>query len=362
MKIYIRKSTIYVFLYAVLAVVFYFVAGRDALDGIIDFQFYADSLTYEKAYLQNSFSSVSDMVSVGNNYLGPLLLLETVGGNRVLILLVNILILFWSMGLVGRGKEPSRQGVLVFLLFLSPITFFSLISINKEIFSLLAMAFMVAWVGRRRLGYVVLCLLCSLLVRWQFTLFVIIVFVSLSPLNFLRFRRGWYLVILLLSLSLVYRLMLGHFSSINDIADLGGAQNEGTGLYTQFIRLQNQGLYFLIFLPKALHAMYGLIFKADHLLSPADFYNDFVVTLHCISAFLVFCLVILRGKMRLSDDLVFISVIYCAVFVLSPIYAPRYFYPVFFLLCLVLSRPKPVPSIIGTIDDESDANASGSLN
>lgn len=360
MKIYIRKSTIYVFLYAALAVMFYFVAGRDALDGVIDFQFYADSLTYEKAYLESSFSSVSDMVSVGNNYLGPLLLLEAVGGSRILVLFVNILILFWSIRLIGKGDD-ARLGTMVFLLFLSPITFFSLISINKEIISMLAMAFMVAWVRRRRLGYVVLCLLCSFFVRWQFTVFVLLVFISFSPLNFLRYRRGWYLAILLVSLSVVYKLMLGYFSGITDIAEMGGMQNEGTGLYTQFIRLQNEGLYFLIFVPKALHAMYGLIFKADHLLSPVDFYNDFVVTLHCIAAFLVFCLVILRGKLRLSDDLVFISVMYCAVFVLSPIYAPRYFYPVFFLLCLVLSRPAAVPSAIDASDDEPGATAPGNL-
>ncbi len=351
MKIYIKKSTIYVFLYAVLAIIFFFVAGRDALDGLIDFQFYADSLTYEKAYLENSFNSLSEMVSIGNNYLGPLLLLDAVGGSRFLVLMVNISILFWSIKLVGKGKEPARLGFVIFLLFLSPITFFSLISINKEIISMLVMAFMVAWVRRKKLGYVVLCLVCSLFVRWQFTIFVIMVFVTFSPINFLRNRRGWYVIILLLSLSLAYRLMLGYFSGITDIAEIGGMQNEGSGLYTQFIRLQNQGLYFLIFVPKALHAMYGLIFKADHLLSPVDFYNDFVVTLHCVAAFLVFTLVLLKGRLRLKDDLVFIAVIYCAVFVLSPIYAPRYFYPVFFLLCLVLSRPSIVPTPLVMNDD-----------
>jgi hypothetical protein len=346
-----------VFLYSVLAILFFFVVGRDALDGNIDFQFYADSLTYEKAYLANSFSSVFEMVSVGNNYLGPILLLDAVGGSRFLVLLVNVSILFWSIRLVGKGKDPAALGTVVFLLFLSPITFFSLISINKEIISMLAMAFMVAWVRRKKIGYVVLCLFCSLFVRWQFTIFVLLVFISFSPLNFLRYRRGWYIVILLLSLSVVYRLMLGVFAGVTDIAEIGGLQNEGTGLYTQFIRLQNQGLYFLIFVPKALHAMYGLIFKADHLLSPADFYNDVVVTLHCIAAFLVFCLVALKGRLRLNDNLVFIAVIYCAVFVLSPIYAPRYFYPVFFLLCLVLARPAPMPSLVVRRDDEAESRA-----
>lgn len=361
MQIYIKKSTIYMSIYALLAIMFFFVFGQDALDGVIDFQFYADSLTYEKAYLESSFSSVSEMVSVGNNYLGPLLLLEAVDGSRFLVMLVNIFILFWSIRLVGKGNEPTRLGLTVFLLFLSPITFFSLISINKEIISMLAMAFMVTWVRKKQLGYLVLCLICSFFVRWQFTLFVVLVFLTFSPINFLRNRRGWYVATLLLGLSLMYWLMLGFFSGITDIAEMGGMENEGSGLYTQFIQLQNQGLYFLVFVPKALHAMYGLIFKADHLLSPVDLYNDFVVTSHCIAAFLVFCLVLLKGRLRLSDDLVFLAVIYCAVFVLSPIYAPRYFYPVFFLLCLVLSRSPSKPSVVTKVGDELDSRLPGML-
>lgn len=344
MQMYLQKTTIYLFLYSLMAVLFFFTIGQDALNGVIDFQFYADSLTYEQAYVDNNFSSVFEMVSVGNNYLGPLLLLEVVGGNRFLILLVNIFILFWAIKLVRKSKEPVDLGVAVFLLFLSPITFFSLISVNKEIISMLAMAFLIAWVRKKGLGYLLLCLLCSFFVRWQFTLFVIMVFLSFSPLNFLRYRRYWYVGVLLVALSIVYWLMLGFFSGVNNIAEIGGAESNGSGLYTQFIVLQNQGLYFLVFIPKALHAMYGLIFKANQLFSPTNIYNDVVVMLHCVAAFLVFILALFRGKLRMKDDLVFIAVIYCAVFVLSPIYAPRYFYPVFFLLCLVLSRPSLQPS------------------
>lgn len=336
-KFLVGKSTLLLLLYALLAVFFYIFLGRHILAGDIAFQFYADSLTYEKLYREAYFESVYDMLSADGNYLGPLLVLSFFSGDRLLVFMFNIVVFMCSFRLICFGRE-FRWSLFVVLVALSPITFSSLLSVNKEIFSILCFSLLVAWRLKGGVIYVATALVLSFLVRWQLALFIAVVWYSFSVFNPLRRKRLLFVILLLLAISLAFMFVGERFENVNAVAEQGAQEGGGSGVYSLFNMLQAAGLYFLVFIPKSLQAMYGLVFKVENVFSPSNVYNDIFVTLHCVVAFFVFSAVVFRRRLKLSDDFVFIAVVYCLIFVLSPIYAPRYFYPVYFLLCLVISR------------------------
>jgi hypothetical protein len=203
--------------------------------------------------------------------------------------------------------------------------------------SLLAMSLLVAWVYKRLWMYFFLAFCISFLVRWQLALFVVVIGYALSPFNPIRRNRALFLCGLLVAISVAYLFVGDSFNSVNDNAQRGAALDEGSGIYTIFNSAQQKGFYFLVFIPKALHAMYGLIFRIGNVSDFSDVYNNVVITLHCLISFLFFILIIVSKRFRLADDLIFLAVVYCSIFVLTPIYSPRYFYPVFIVSCLVLS-------------------------
>lgn len=319
------------------AIVFYFGVGKPVLEGELDFQFYADSLTYEKLYYSDYFSGIEDAVGFGGNYLGPLLILELFDGSRVGILVFNCFIFLASIKLIV-GVVKVHPILFVFLLLLNPITFFSLISVNKEIVSFFVCALLVRWLFSGALIWVIFAFFCAFLVRWQMALFVLFAFLSFSRINLFRRKRALYLSIVLLAISFLYY-QIGHiFENVNAVAQAGAESNDGSGLFSLFNRLQAQGFYFLIFIPKALHAMFGLVSNVGSIINPSSIYNDLVITINAVTSFLLFLTLILVGRFQIKSDLVFLLVLYCVVFTLSPIYSPRYFYPVFIFTSIALAN------------------------
>ena len=53
-----------------------------------------------------------------------------------------------------------------------------------------------------------------------------------------------------------------------------------------------------------------------------------------------FNLKIVKRKISVYNNSFYLAVLYCFIFALSPIYAPRYFFPVYILLAIVLSMRK----------------------
>jgi hypothetical protein len=339
MSFFIRKSTLLLAFFLLSSVIFYICVGRHALAGDIDFQFYADSLSYERIYRDLNLNSLSDLVTFNANFLGPILILDLFNGSREWVLVFNLFILCLVVWIV-RARLELNTSTFLLLFFLSPFTFSSLQSVNKEILSILCVSLVVAWSVRGHFAYLLFALLCSVLVRWQLSLFVVAVCLSLSGLNPLRRNRAIYIFLVLVFVSCVYPMVSGYFERVNEIADDGSLSGGGSGLYSLFNSLQQSGGYFLVFIPKALQAMYGMVFKVGDVFNPdaGMFYNRVIVMLHCVVAFLLFLYTVAKRRLRMSDDFVFIAMIYCVIFVLSPIYAPRYFYPVYFLLCLVNAR------------------------
>ncbi len=334
-------------LVTLLGAAFLFAVGIDTLEGRSDFQFYADSGTYHEAARGEliGVDSVADVVGIAGNFLGPLLVLRLTGENYYLVLLANAVMLFMSVASISRTLRLDSLR-LAALLLLNPLTISSLLAVNKEILSLVFVAILLRGFATRSWLLLGAAAVLSVLVRWQLTLVLMLLVAMVMPTGAWRGRRRIALLGLLAGLSVLYVLLLPVFEPIRASFDLSVSDYEGSGFYEWLVGWQDIGAYWAVFPVKAAHLLFGLGLRIDRLLAPANLYNDVWQLLHSSATLLMFIALWRARQLRLDNDLVFISAIYIAVFALSPIYSPRYFYPVYVLWAIALAAGTPALQLV----------------
>jgi hypothetical protein len=129
---------------------------------------------------------------------------------------------------------------------------------------------------------------------------------------------------------------MSFFSKVESVAVEGEASNKGSGLYILFLNIQRHFGYFLVFIPKTLHQLIGILARVKNLFNYQDFYNDVIVILQSM-AFLVQLVALFFKKLKFKNNVLFLALLYCIIIGLSPIFAPRYFFPVYILFSIYLS-------------------------
>jgi hypothetical protein len=331
----ILRSTWRLWLYILASLGALLLVALPVLRGEMRLEFYADTDVYEP--LARTMPLSFDLVSVGANLFGPLLVLKVLGGDRFLVYLFNVACLAAAFAVVARTFPVNRLQFLFYLM-LTPLMFTSLLSINKEIVAVAATAFFAAYYHSGRRWQLVMGLIASGLVRWQMTLFMVTFMVMASPLNPFRRRRFLSVLLLTVAISVVYARNLTTFEQLNQLALLGAQEYvEGSGLYGYFLTVQNHYGYFLVFLPKTLHQMLGLLTRADRVTEVEHFFNNDVMFFHSVASLVLLLVVAWRRRIRLDLDPVYIAVVYAAIFALSPIFSPRYFLPIYVLLAIAVA-------------------------
>lgn len=327
--------------------VFLVAVGIDALEGRSTFQFFADSGTYHTAARGDllGVEDVGNSIAVAGNFLGPLLVLKMTGENYYAVMVFNALLLFGSIASISRSL---RFDSLRFagLLLINPLTISSMLSVNKEIFSLVFLALLLRAYRQGSLLTWVAAALVSLIVRWQLTVFLTAFSVLLLPVNPFRRDRVTTIVILLVALSILYLQLSAVFEPIRYTFEESAAEYEGSGFYEWLQGWQESGAYALVFPLKALHLLFGLGLRFDRLIAPVDIYNDGWQLLHSTMTLVLFIALWRARLFRVGNDLVYMSLLYVAIFALSPIYSPRYFYPVYVLWAGALAARVPVTSLL----------------
>ena len=317
----------------VAGLIFLYFIGQYALVGRHSFEFFADSETYYDIY-QGFIHIDEGLVGISFNFLGPMIILEMTGGNIYLVMIINVIIFSLSIVILARilKIDPSRA-MLVQLL--SPMTLSSLMSVNKEIIAFPTLALLMAAYRYRSILLFLAAIGVSILARWQLTAFCVIV----GGVYFLRSMNRYVVVTgLLVSLSTVYYLMKGVLQPVLENVEASTAvYTEGSGLFERLNDLQNSGLYLLVAPIKAAHLLFSLGFKFGNMINPIVVYNDQIVTTYCLMNFLFFFSLLLTKQLKLRNDIIYISIIYLVLFALTPVYAPRYFYPVTVLWALALA-------------------------
>ncbi len=334
-------SVLFLGMVGVLGAAFLHIIGIAALNETYSFQFFADSATYHKLARGDlgEYHSLLELFTFSANYLGPFLVLELARQDYYAILCINLAIFWISTELVLSISKNASRCTLYVLLFANPITVSSLLAVNKEILSFLAIALLLFGLTRKKWWVLVLALIFCLLVRWQFVLFGLMAIFAFSKANPFQERRSLLIALVLIVASLIVWKLDFLISGVRNF-NLADQKYVGSGLYEKLVDAQKHGLYWLVFIPKALHLLFGLGLRIDRLFDPTNLYNDVWQLLHSTALLVAFCLLVARCQWQLRSDLVYMSVLYLTVFVLTPIYVPRYFYPIYILWVTALSMPK----------------------
>lgn len=320
----------------ILGTLFLYFIGHDALLGRHPFQFFADSNTYHDLY-SGVMITPDGFVDVSYNFLGPMLILTATGGNIYLVLIFNIFIFIASIISISRMLELNPVSMAA-IQFLSPLTAFSLLSVNKEILIFPVFALLISSYRSKSVILLLGAIAVSLLARWQLTVFCI----TLAGLYIVRnLNRYLVLSILLVAVSFAYYLAKSILDPVLKSVELStSTYTEGSGIFEYLNSMQDNGLYFLAAPAKAAHLLFSLGFRFHDIIYPIVVYNDQVIGSFCLINFIMFLGLLASKKVSPNIDLIMISFVYLIVFALTPVYAPRYFYPVTVLWALVLAGAK----------------------
>lgn len=321
----------FVFIYFVLPVFLY---GKEEV-----IRLWADSLTYQKIATGEIYSGTSS-ITFDYNLFGPQLILKLLQNNPVLVFIFNYIIFVTSFQMLRKNFNVNSGKLLLFLL-LSPVLFSGLLTVNKEIISMLCIALLLMYYKKNNFLYFLLSLAISIMVRWQFTLFVIVFFIISSKINILRRKRILVALCILSLLSIFYPLFLPIFEHIDTDARVAAELNldETRGSFAFLLGIQrHMGGYVLVMIPKALHLIFGSITRVDLLLNPKDFYNAYITYIQSVVFGVLTITVLLTKKITLNDGIIYMALIYLMIFCLTPIYMPRYIFPIYILVSVILSR------------------------
>ena len=340
----IKKSKFIIVSYIIISFLFWYSIGLPVMKGEIDFKFYSDSKTYETLALATD--DVTTLVRVSGNQVGPVLISKYMGPlNYTGMFLLQLLVFLVSIRMMLKDLNVKKSSFLI-LLFINPVTFSSLFAINKEIFSFLTLACTIRFLERGTYKWMLYAFILSLIVRWQLSLFLIIITLTFSPINFLHKRKWLYIILFLLGISMVLYVtrdtLLGQVFTKYEANILENSTKGSTGLFDRIMIIQDEYGYIFAFIPKLLHLMVGMTTRFLHVLNPdpVEMYNDVVLYwMGPINLFLLFT--IFRKRLfSLNEPYIFISLIYAGIFAITPIYNIRYFYPVGIFLSIVVCRKK----------------------
>lgn len=337
----IKISTMLFMLLCTSACLFFIFAINDSYYNQDVFSIGADSSTYYKLAQLYDLSSI-ELVTLGSNFLGPMLILKFTDMNNYFVFTINLLFFTISYICINKYYYIRRYRFLFFLC-INPMLLASLLLVNKEIIGLFSMALFACYLVNKSKRYLWMALLFGLLTRWQQS-FVFLVFIMLnSKLNPLKHYRKLTLLALVLSLSVLYPPFLSSTLGTVGDAETLARQSDTAGGFAQLLnRLQDHYLFFVAVIPKIFSNLFGNIFRIkNYILAPSDIdlydiYNSFIVLGHQIAMFIVTILLIYKKKLKLSSDIIYFSTLYLIVYSLSTMIQYRYIYPIYILICLNL--------------------------
>ena len=333
----IKKKNILLIIYTLVSLFGFYSLGLPSLLGEIPIQTYSDSLRYE--YFSKNLYDELPLISFASNMFGPVYILRFFDYNYIYIYMFNITIFYISIKLILENHN-LKSNVLLFFLFMSPLMYFSLFNVNKEILTLLSISLFTVYIKNLKLRYLILSLFVAFMVKWQLVIFLIFAAVSVVVIK-KRYLRFLSVLSLILILSIAYPILaktvllkvVEHSHGSVDIS------TTGSGIFPLLNNIQTHyGGYIIAVIPKFLQINFGIIARIEMLGTPAHFWNYFVLLLHSVIFFLLFLLFIYKKGYKINNDLYYVSILYIAFFAITPIINVRYFFPVYIFWIIIISQ------------------------
>jgi hypothetical protein len=317
---------------------------------VADFSFQpsiqADSDTYWQisgvksgAFFNEHASETSDAGRL--NSFGPVLqakLFRTDIG----VMLSNAALFAFTLWVVGTMPEFDR-GMFTLLLLLNPMLVSAIITLNKEIFSLVGLIVFVRYMTAKRYRGLLLflALLISLAAHWQQAVTILLLACIDSRISPFRNKPRAGIAILLLIFTVGYT-ALYHMAPVL----IAGLLAQAQGGHTIWILDSIQGNFGfpLVVIPKILANVMGRFSTPWYFLHDywtAEFWNwydqIFIQFQEFLTTLLLFGL-FFTGKLKLRNAPVYLLAAYLILTAVNPMVQPRYEYPAYVLLCLEASR------------------------
>lgn len=322
--------------YLLFSFVFYIYVTEPAMNGATDFRVWADAEMYEVA--ADVYDDMSDLINVAANRFGPVMIVNLLHNNYFYIYLFNCLILLVSIYLIASVGNINSSKLLFYLL-INPMLFISLMTVNKEILSLLFIALLLSYLHNSKTIYLLLCLITSFFVRWQLTIFLLIYLVLISPLLKINTNRVKVLSIFIICISALYILASEQLQIVLDAADIfADMDTSGSGLFMRLNEIQSKFGYVFVIIPKILQNLFGSITRISTIFDWSDFYNNFIVVWQSVLFVVITLLLAIKKKIDIHNDTFYLAVVYCVLFSIAPFVQTRYFFIVYIAFAVLLSE------------------------
>lgn len=338
-------------LYTAIVFVFFVFFANPYLEGISGMRWAADSgfyLDISKHGLEYANVEAINLI----NSIGPVAIAKIAGNNNLFIAFFNYVLFLASFVLLSSVKSVNQAKIFA-LMIINPMMLVSITTLNKEIIGFFVMSLLLyclrVWEDNNKIY--VLLLIASLLVRWQ----MLVVFFTFVTFRKFFTDKKWVtsrplsILILLVIISIACPIL-------RDVGFTESAEawsvTDGNSFGTIYLlnELQNNYLFFLSFVPKALMNLVIIdptipskIAEGASAQGYFDMYNYWIVPLHTIMTIITIVLSSSKSKFSLRKDGYYIASIYCVIFAISPFIQPRYFFPLYAILCLESSSNLIVP-------------------
>ncbi len=343
---WMRFLLVVVFLLVCLLV--FFGVERPIENGDLTLRLGADTQTYydfAKLVRENPGNSGITFLSFNNNLIGPVALALALQ-SPLLIVVFNIAAFLLAIEFL-RPTGVSRTW-LALLLAINATTLVSLVTLNKEIFALVATLMLCRYVSVPRPSKWLLwsMLLIGLMARWQ---------QPALTLLFLYFRRyrpfrqrpllAVGSVVLLITVSYP---LIANLPFVRDFATYTADSQKGSIALAN--TLQTRGLFPIALLLKAVQSLAGRTFSITYWMGEywtedfTDLAGQVVIHLHTLAMVVLLVVAFVVGRIRMNRPLILFSVVYLVVTSANLFIQPRYQYPLYIILAFELARREDTPS------------------
>jgi len=228
-----------------------------------------------------------------------------------------------------RKTAAISTGLFVALLILNPITTVSILSVNKEIVDLFAVAMFCFGLARKRKWIICAALFLSLLNRYEVCLAMMVLLFVQGRFNPLRKHRNVTIAIFVVLLTI----LLPVFASQALSSRFEEASN--AGLIAALDGLEMHFLFFVAVLPKILEAIFGELLNTSHWAqySTDDLANSYILFLSNLAFLAAIVALIAKKQFSIRSDWMYFTVLGAILMSVSLVIQPRYYYFCYVLIC-----------------------------
>jgi hypothetical protein len=320
--------------YCLFCVLFFVKWVDPSLQGISQQHIAADSTTY--MYIADVLHgkyfdplALASLASFPNTLWMPVAI-AFVLKSTLAIAALDILAFATSIWLFTKTSSKIDPIWLVALLLVNPTTGISLLSVNKEIIDLFALALFFYSRSKARTMLLLLALILALLNRYEVCFSMILFLLVQSRLNPWKAHR----LATLVALALAMTIALPHVSA--NTLETHFAEAQSAGLVRALDTLEMHYLYVVAVLPKIAENLFGQLLNISQWseYSFDNLANSYILFLNNLACFFVVVFLAFRRSLSIRNEWIYFAALASIVMASSLVNQPRYFYIVYVLLCL----------------------------